>query len=134
MTFGRPTMTTHIQNVPLPCLLEEVNDTTDPPSIEQPTRMAYFVQSVRLSTVLEKILDKVYQPWRNKSGSNDILSQRHEFSNFDTITDLDSQLAEFEESVPTFLSWTKPESQDTSLAAADLGPPIPMQKNVLRGR
>lgn len=134
MTFGRPTMTTHFQNVPLPSLLEEVEDTTEPPSIEQPSRMAYFVQTIKLSAVLEKILDKVYQPWRNRSGSNISPSQRHRFSNFDTVTELDSQLAEFEASVPTFLSWVKSRTQEASTEAADLGPLILMHKNVLRGR
>ena len=127
-------MTTHDQNVPLPSLLEEAHGAAEMPSAEEPTRMAYFVQSVRLSTVLEKILDKVYQPWRSKSGANTPPSQGRSCSNFDIITELDSQLAEFEASVPTFLSWTKPQSLDTSAAAARLDPVILMQKNVLRGR
>lgn len=134
MTFGRPTMATHLQNVPLPSLLEEVDDSAQPLSVETPTRMSYFVQSIQLSAVLETILNKVYQPWRDKSGMNGSPSHGHRFSNFDVITELDSQLADFEASVPTFLSWTRPQTQQLPADDEDLGQLIIMQRNVLRGR
>lgn len=134
MTFGRPIMTTHAQNVPLPSLAEDADGSTTATDTENPTRMSYFIQSVRLSVVLEKILDRVYQPWRNRSGSDDVSTESHRRSNFDTITEIDSQLAEFEASVPAFLSWTKARTGDKSAECPGLESLILMQRNVLRGR
>lgn len=133
MTFGRPIMTTHAQNVPLPSLVEDTDGTTTSLDSETPTRMSYFLHSVRLSEVLEQILNRVYQPWRSRSGGDDAHADRHRGSNFDTITDLDSQLTEFEAIVPTFLSWTKTPIRDMH-QCPKLKSLILMQRNVLRGR
>lgn len=129
MTFGRPTMVTHASNVPLPSLTEEFNNADTVTSLEDPSRMGYFVQSIRLSTILEKILVQVYQPWRSKSRGDEINAKNHQYSNFDTIIDLDSELTRFESSVPSFLSWTTAgEVPDSTFE------PIVMQRNVIQGR
>ncbi|KAK2611745.1 hypothetical protein N8I77_005069 [Diaporthe amygdali] len=129
MTFGRPTMVTHSSNVPLPSLTEEADNTDAVTSLGDPSRMEYFLQSIRLSTILEKILVQVYQPWRSKSKGDETNVENHHCSNFDTIIDLDSELTCFESSVPNFLSWTtEGEVPDSSFE------PLLMQRNVIQGR
>lgn len=129
MTFGRPTMVTHASNVPLPSLTEEFDNTGTVTSCEAPSRMGYFLQSVRLSTILEKILVQVYQPWRTKSRGDETNAEDHHCSNFDTIIDLDSELARFESSMPNFLSWT-----GEAGASEDASGILLMQRNVIHGR
>lgn len=129
MTFGRPTMVTHASNVPLPSLTEEVDNANTPPSSEVPSRMEYFLQSIRLSTILEKILLQVYQPWRSKSRGDETNAEDHHCSNFDTIIDLDSELTSFESSVPNFLSWTN--EAGTPDSASDV---LLMQRNIIQGQ
>lgn len=129
MTFGRPTMVTHASNVPLPSLTEDFNNSDTVTSCEAPSRMGYFLQSVRLSTMLEKILVQVYQPWRSKSRGDETNADDHHRSNFDTIIDLDSELARFESSVPNYLSWTV--GAGTSEHVSDI---LLMQRNVIHGR
>ena len=128
MNFGRPAMTTHAQNVLLPS--EDVDGSAEALEPGHPSRMAFFIESIRLSTVLEKVLDKIYQPWRDKSGSDAPHPRRPYCTNLDTVTELDSELAEFEASLPPFLSWKETRTIET--AASDSL--ISMQRNILRGR
>ena len=114
MTFGRPIMTTHAQNIPLPSLVEDTDGTSTSSDLETPMRISYFIHSVLLSEVLEQILDRIYQSWRSRSGDDDAHADRNRGRNFNTITELDSQLAEFEITVPEFLSWTKTPTRDKS--------------------
>lgn len=129
MTFGRPTMVTHASNVPLPSVSEEFDSIDTATSSETPLRMGYFSQSVRLSTILERILVQVYQPWRSKSRGDETNAEDHHCSKFDTIIDLDSELARFESSVPNYLSWIV--ESGTSEHASGI---LLMQRNVLHGR
>lgn len=129
MTFGRPTMVTHASNVPLPFLTDEVDNANTLPSMETPSRIEYLLPSVRLSTVLEKILVQVYQPWRGKSKGDETNAEDHRCSNFNTIIDIDSELICFESSVPNHLSWiTEAGAPD---AASDI---LLMQRNVIQGQ
>ncbi|KXJ84922.1 hypothetical protein Micbo1qcDRAFT_237638 [Microdochium bolleyi] len=128
MAFGRPTMTMHASNIPLPSLADDEGDdaraaTAGP---EVPSRMGYFTQSIRLSMILEKILDRVYQPWRGKARRN----EAHDRSNFDAVIELDSELTSFEASVPGFLAWTG----GAVLPASGFELLVLMQRNVLKGR
>lgn len=129
MTFGRPTMVTHASNVPLPSLAEEVEVVDTVSSFENPPKMGYFVQSICLSTILEKILVQVYQPWRSSSRWDEKTTDNHHAGSFDTIIDLDSELRCFESTVPNFLSWTT-EREEPHPAFE----PLLMQRNVIQGR
>lgn len=129
MTFGRPTMVTHASNVPLPSLTEEFDNMDTATSCGTPSRMGYFLHSVRLSTILEKILVQVYQPWRSKTRGDETNADDHHRSNFDTIIDLDSELARFESSVPNHLSWTVGAGASEHASGILL-----MQRNVIHGR
>lgn len=138
MTLGRPTMTTHASGVPVPLLADDTmeNDGDTSPNINQqtPTEETYFVQSIRLSTVLERILNRVYQPWMRKSARDDLQSHDSRQS-FDTIVDLDSQLAEFEADLPVSLNWNKsPADLEPSAIPSGITNVILMQRNVLHGR
>lgn len=122
-------MVTHASNVPLPSLTEEVDNANTPPSFEDPSRMEYFLQSIRLSTILEKILVQVYQPWRGRSRGDETNVEDHRCSNFDTIIDIDSELTSFESSVPDYLSWTAEARAPDSTSGIIL-----MQRNVIQGQ
>lgn len=119
MTFGRPTMTTFAPSLPLP-------STADDGGSVAPTRLQFYVESIRLSKVLEQILVRVYQPWKSKAGGSD---QRH-FS-LDTVIELDAQLSRFEAAVPWPLRWR---------VVVGMAPPedmaacLVMQRHVLHSR
>jgi hypothetical protein len=138
MTLGRPTMTTHASNVPVPCIADDTIEggggRSPNASQEAPTKMTYFVQSIKLSTVLERILNRVYQPWMRKPASDGL--QPHDFhQSFDTIIDLDSQLADFEADVPFFLNWNRSlSSLEQSATPPGMTNIIRLQRNVLHGR
>ncbi|KAG6361429.1 hypothetical protein INS49_009656 [Diaporthe citri] len=85
MTSCRPTMGAHASKVSLPSLTEEVDETDTVTSFEYTSGMGYFLQSVRLSTILGRILVQVYQPWRSKSRGDQTNAEDHHCSKFDTM-------------------------------------------------
>lgn len=140
MTLGRPTMTTHASSALVPSLADDTmeDDGDNSPNVNQqtptPTEDTYFVQSIKLSTVLEQILNRVYQPWMRKSPRDDLQS-KNSHQSFDTIIDLDSQLTEFEADVPVSLNWNKSPADLEPLAIpSGMTGVITMQRNVLHGR
>ena len=66
MTYGRPTMISESFNVPYPTLIDDEYMSTDPtePDAVQPSgvpsRMAYFVSTVKLSDIRSRIRQCVY--------------------------------------------------------------------------
>lgn len=131
MTFGRPPMTTHGSNVPLATGIDESENLPAlslESSEDNANKMLYLNSSVALSAILEKILCRIYKPWGNRTSRGDGLLE----NNYNTIIELDSQLLEFESSVPLPLSWMatrQPELSTTCRSSL-----IQMQRNVLHGR
>ncbi|KIH94143.1 fungal specific transcription factor domain containing protein [Sporothrix brasiliensis 5110] len=113
MTFGRPPMASSLSIAP-----EMLNKTPDSASPES-LRLAFYYEGVKLSVILEDILQRIYKPWltrdannTNHNGnttstssisSNNALQTHH---NLDTVVEIQGRLDQFEQSVTPFLSWT----------------------------
>ncbi|KAK2032630.1 fungal-specific transcription factor domain-containing protein [Colletotrichum zoysiae] len=135
MTYGRPTVAA--------CLA--VNDLLPRPQSMSETdaekvRLQFNSQSFKLSLVLEDILCKIYQPWRNRHQNERLRSSgaaaaaaADGMPSLDTIVELDTQLDEFERAVPRFLSWQSASPSEGLLAPED-PKTIAIQKHVLQAR
>jgi hypothetical protein len=113
MTFGRPPMTSSLSIAP-----EMLNKAPDPSSPES-LRLAFYYEGVKLSVILEDILQRIYKPWLTRDANNgnnnngsinttttsssNALQTHH---NLDTVVEIQGQLDQFERSVTPFLSWT----------------------------
>ncbi|EFX02461.1 fungal specific transcription factor domain containing protein [Grosmannia clavigera kw1407] len=135
MTFGRPTLSSSLS---IPHSTFSMYPSVGSPALEtrsEQLRFLFFRESVRLSVILEGILQKIYEPWmthdNNASGSS-TTGQLHIHHSLDTIVELQDQLTGFEQSVAPYLSWVTPETPD-NVSAEDLHV-LEMQKNVLHAR
>ncbi|KAH7129273.1 fungal-specific transcription factor domain-containing protein [Dactylonectria macrodidyma] len=131
MTLGRPTMTT---NVTLFSATEPMNCPLPSQSESERLKLQFSTETMRLNTVLERILSEIYQPWLTRDcGGEASPSPRSKIPyNFDTIMEIHQQLNDFEKSVSPFISWTCPTSLDT-LPAEDRSI-LEIQRNVLHAR
>ncbi|OHW95624.1 fungal specific transcription factor domain-containing protein [Colletotrichum incanum] len=128
MTFGRPTVAACLSDndlLPRPQSMTETDS--------EKVRLQFNSQSFKLSLILEDILWKMYQPWKNRHQDERLRGSRADGTpSLDSIVELDSQLDDFERSVPHFLSWYST-SPSNSVAAEDQQT-IAIQRNVLRAR
>lgn len=139
MTFGRPPMTSTIPDVRSATSFLRFHDNDDFECSTEDDDVCFFVETFRLSQILEAILRTIYQPWRDKH-QRDFrygmarCSDGH-YGRLDSTIELDAHLSRFEQSLPHFLSWTreydKARSQPTASHARSH---FQMQKNVLHGR
>lgn len=127
MTFGRPTLITNLSTLSLARSTHD--DTISSHDVER-MKFQFHQESIYLSVVLESILSKIYQPWLSRNepppaGSN-------VDNNLETIMELDAQLASFEQSVPSFLSWKAHVALD-QVSLEDQAV-FDLQRNVLHAR
>ncbi|GKT55389.1 fungal specific transcription factor [Colletotrichum tofieldiae] len=128
MTFGRPTVAARLSANDLLPRLQSMTE-TDPEKI----RLQFNSQSLKLSLILEDILWKMYQPWKNRGQDERLRGSLADGTpSLDTIVELDTRLDEFERAVPRFLSWHSL-SPSESIATEDQQT-IAIQKNVLCAR
>ncbi|ERS99098.1 fungal specific transcription factor [Sporothrix schenckii 1099-18] len=114
MTFGRPPMASSLSIAPE--MLNKNPDSSSPESL----RLAFYYEGVKLSVILEDILQRIYKPWLTRdanntnhngntttstssTSSNNALQTHH---NLDTVVEIQGRLDQFEQSVTPFLSWT----------------------------
>ncbi|KAJ2902892.1 uncharacterized protein MKZ38_010703 [Zalerion maritima] len=152
MTFGRPTITSHLsmpRHIPLASELED--DDTSPNPRHPPTDhnsvslMSFFAEIIRLVRILDEILAKVYHPWLGTSVSNMIGTEfsgplpdqpgvvrpaggNHRSCNFDIIIDLHARLSDFEMTVSPSLSWV---ALSEGEERKEKSPVLALQKRVL---
>lgn len=128
MTFGRPTTAAcFFADDPL-SQLQSVTETDF-----EKVRLQFSSQSLKLSLLLDDILWRMYQPWKNRHRDERLRGSRaDETASLDAIVELDAQLDDFERSVPYFLSWLS-SSPSEGIAAEDQQT-IAIQKNVLYAR
>lgn len=138
MTYGRPSMTSHISPAPLPAMRPE-SQADDPCELSgQPCDhklgyMTFYVSTIELYSCLESILSDIYNAWQSRSNSHRSMSLggiRHK--SLDVIMELDDKLSTYEANVPPVLNWTNtppPFSPNTYQA-----PVFQRQRNVLRAR
>lgn len=107
-----------------PEMLNKAPDPSNPESL----RLAFYYEGVKLSVILEDILQRIYKPWLTRdanngnngsagaASSNNALQTHH---NLDTVVDIQGQLDQFERSVTPFLSWTTPVQTPGDVAEED---------------
>lgn len=136
MTFGRPPMTSTIpelRGATSSCLGFHEEDALGRPAEDD--EECFFIETYRLSQILEGILRTIYQPWRDKNERDSRCGSgrrgESHYGKLDSTVELDMHLSRFERSLPQFLSWIRESDISTSLHARD---DFALQKNVLHGR
>ncbi|KAJ5233015.1 hypothetical protein N7468_005971 [Penicillium chermesinum] len=139
MTYGRPSMTSHISPVhavPLPAMRPK-SQSEDPCALsEQPCdhsqgQTIFYASTIELYTILESILADVYNAWRGRSHHNRTPPiQETSPTSLDVVMELDNKLANFEANVPSVLNWTNSDPSDAEYQL----PVFRRQRNVLRAR
>lgn len=138
MTYGRPSMTSHISPASPPVMKPE-SHSDDPCALSgQPCDhisgyMTFYVSTIELYKILEAILSDIYNAWQSRSNQNRPLSYRGmRHSSLDVIMELDDKLSTYEANIPTVLNWT---SMHPPLSPNSHQDPIfKRQRNVLRAR
>lgn len=101
MTYGRPSMTGHLDNIPLPGMFD-LDLRREPTG---PSLIAFYIWTIKLYAILERILADVYKTWRGRSNE---CSTKTGPGSLDVIIQLEDQLLQYERDIPSFLSWTCP--------------------------
>jgi hypothetical protein len=137
MTYGRPTMTAHLPDLP-PLTSQELGGVQEPlqpqPSARnEPSKLCFYVEYVRQCRILGEILSNVYQPSAGGFPSTPLPSwDEHKSHGMDAILELDAKLSKYEAALPPTMSWTSP--SDISGLDDELRTIIATQRTVLRGR
>ncbi|KAL4984469.1 fungal-specific transcription factor domain-containing protein [Aspergillus falconensis] len=129
MTYGRPSMTTHI--APLPPPAGESERTTQEPG-RNPSLMAFYTETIKLYDILDRILSDVYYVWRSRERRDNAQPPAKSLGGLDTVLEIERQLMLFEANLPHFLKWTT--GQHILHQAPELSKPIAQQRNVLHAR
>ncbi|CAK7216312.1 hypothetical protein SCUCBS95973_002770 [Sporothrix curviconia] len=122
MTFGRPPMTSSLSIAP--DMLIRAPTGSDPDSL----KLAFYFENVKLSVILEDILQRIYKPWLTRDANS---GQAHH--NLDTLVNIQGQLDTFERSVAPLLSWKTPVGLPESMTESDRDI-MKISKNVLHAR
>lgn len=125
MTLGRCPTLGYECRVTLPSATDDAyleHNLPQPPGTV--SSMAFFIEAIKLCTILSKILSQIYQG--NESDKPDTLSG---YGSFDQLLGLDTDLCRFAEQMPTVLSWLG-EQPETDQRNAQLF----QQAHILRSR
>lgn len=125
MTYGRPTMTTHLAPLPAP----DGFDTSRPDGPSNWTLMAFYTEAIKLYGILDRILSDVYSAWRGRSRQGQSQSPTRSLGGLDVVLEIERQLTLFEANLPSFLKWNSGMHSDRGLGQA-----ISQQRNVLHAR
>ena len=135
MTLGRPTLSSIKSTAILPGTLDEEisspgNDPTSSDVAVAPSTAAFFTQTTKLYKILDNILSKVYDPWKETEagGPNDANESLDDSPQLACIITLDAQLDNFETTVPEILQWRSHDEE------GDENGILQRQRNVLRTR
>lgn len=138
MTFGRPSMTSHVSPTPLPVMAPQ-SKSDDPCELSgqscdhQFGYMTFYVSTIELYKILESILSDIYNAWQSHSNVHRPTSPRDsKHSSLDVIMELDDKLSSYEANVPSVLNWTK--RQTSRRSTGQQGSLFERQRNVLRAR
>ncbi|KAL4812966.1 fungal-specific transcription factor domain-containing protein [Aspergillus spinulosporus] len=128
MTYGRPTMTTHLAPLPPPdgLTMSHSDETWDP------SLMAFYTEAIKLYDILDRILSDVYYASRSRSRRDQSQSSTKSQGVLDTVLEIERQLISFEANLPPFLRW------NSGIWTTDSSPQrnqaIAQQRNVLHAR
>ncbi|KAL2163301.1 hypothetical protein VTH06DRAFT_5358 [Thermothelomyces fergusii] len=133
MTYGRPTMTAHLPDLPLPSTVElgEAAEQEVPDSV--PSKMSFFIEHIRQCRILGEILSNVYQPSAGGTAGGGAPSSWFDqrARGMDAILELDAKLSRYERELPAIMSWISP--CDIGGLDKDRQLVITVQRTVLRG-
>lgn len=137
MTFGRPSMTSHVSPASLPVMAPQTKS-DDPCELSgqscdhQLGYMTFYVSTIELHKILESILSDIYNAWQSHSNIHRPASLRDsKHSSLDVIMELDDKLSSYEANVPAVLNWTNKTSHRSTGQQGSL---FERQRNVLRAR
>lgn len=110
MTYGRPSMTSHLPDVPLPrtdCDLDlAVTDLQTPGFGRDTSVLAFYVSTIKLYKILDKVLCDIYGAWCSGPSKNVLgTARRMKLGDLGIIIELDTELHAYEAGIPLFLSW-----------------------------
>jgi hypothetical protein len=130
-------MTAHIPDLPLPATVEFDGDqeSFQPQAADgnQPSKMCFYAEYIRLVRILGEILSNVYQP--SAGGTNSCPSSswdEHKSRGMDAILEIDEKLMRYETALPSTVSWRSP--CDINGIDEERKLVIITQRTVLRGR
>ncbi|GAQ36257.1 transcription factor [Aspergillus tubingensis] len=121
MTHGRPSMTSHLAPIPLPFATGK----------DVPLTMGFYVATIKLYRILDRILSDVYNMWRGRFNEETKKSTPWSEGNFDSLLELERQLQSFKDTLPPYLSWSASSCPECHLEESDI---IERQRNILRSR
>lgn len=131
MTYGRPSMTSHLPSVPLPGDegLSPVGETRNP------SLLAFYIATIELYQILDSILSDVYKAWRGRSSSVPTSDSGGAIkqAGLDVVVELEEKLIDYESNLPSFLSWTHQSTTPIVTSASDQLT-LHRQRNVLHAR
>lgn len=126
MTYGRPSMTTHITSIPLPGIFDlESRRETDGPT----TLITFYNSTIMLYSILDVILSDVYNAWRGRSSeTTDKIKQE---GGLDMIIRIEDRLRSYKSSLPDCLHWNQLPGSTVPSSHQSI---IDRQRNVLHAR
>ena len=134
MTYGRPTMTVHVPELPLPSVAEYENEDTAvqlPPGV--PSKMGYYVEHIRQCRILGEILSNIYHsPTGGPNVGTPYYGADTQPRRLDAVIELDAKLSRYERAVNSWVSWISPAELDG--LDPDRRLIIAGQRTVLHGR
>ncbi|KAJ5554647.1 hypothetical protein N7513_004606 [Penicillium frequentans] len=141
MTYGRPSMTSHISPVypvPLPAMRPK-SEAEDPcalsgqPCDHKEGHVAFYASTIELYKILESILADVYNAWQGQPHHHRTISvQGTRQSSLDVIMELDDRLSAYEANISPELNWTT--RRQNFSPETHPQPVLQRQRNVLRAR
>ncbi|GAT23331.1 fungal specific transcription factor [Aspergillus luchuensis] len=121
MTHGRPSMTSHLSPIPLPFATGK----------DVPLTMGFYVATIKLYRILDRILSDVYNMWRGRFNEESKRSTPWSEGNFDSLLELERQLQSFKDTLPPYLSWSASSRPECHIEESDI---IERQRNILQSR
>ncbi|RAQ42709.1 fungal specific transcription factor [Aspergillus flavus] len=129
MTYGRPSMTSHLAPVPRPDGLKTYERQEGG---EEPSLMAFYNESIKLYDILDIILADIYQAWSGRLRRDQLQTSNMNLGSLDIVLRVEKELAFFEANLPPFLKWTS--GPPEGLSCPESNTAISQQRNVLRAR
>lgn len=137
MTYGRPTMTAHLDTLVLPSLAEldegELDHHSSPSSASVPSKMYFYLEHIQQCHILGEILSSIYQSSLGRTTDlQDPSSSDQATHGLDAILELDEKLSRYERSVNPIMSWASP--TDLRAVEVERRQVIVTQRTVLHGK
>ncbi|KAJ5383226.1 fungal specific transcription factor [Penicillium concentricum] len=129
MTYGRPSMTTHLASLPPPT---DLDNSSGEERTGEPKIMEFYREAIELYGILDRILADVYNPCRGRSPQHQSQQATKGLGGLDTVLDIERQLTLFEANLPCVLKW--PAGPSAAHADGEPNLAIAQQRNVLHAR